>query len=450
MNGEQRGAVTVGHPRDPQLAEMFGGGRTLGGVSVSPTSSMRHSAVYASVGLLSDAIGGLPWEILLKDVGTGGETRATDHPLWPLLHDAPNLEQTSIEFRQDQVCHLALRGNAYTAIVQNPGTGAIEALWPMHPDRTRPFRYKDGQGVTRVAYDFMPLNGPSMVLTDAEVIHLKRRPFSHDGLRGTSPIDLHRQTIGGAIAADEYGAAVFGNNAQPNGAVTVPGGARISPEARDMLRESWDEKHRGPRNAARIAILDAGMSFQQIGMTNEQAQYIDSRRYSAVEIARLFGVPPHLIGETDKSTSWGSGIEQLSIAFVVYCLRPWLVLFEQGFKRRLLLPRERTNYTIEMNIDGLLRGDFKTRMDGFATMIQWSIAAPNEIRRLLNLPAMAGGDDRLQPLNMVEASRALEVLLATRTPTGQRAISALAELAAGGNERAREILAEINPERSAA
>lgn len=424
MNAAQRSVVSAAHPRDPVLAEYFGGGRTMAGVSVTASSAMRQSAVYACVGLLADSIASLPLNMVRK-AADESLSIAADHPLYTLLHDQPNPDQTSIEWRQDKICHLALRGNAYDAIVQNPGTGKIEALVPLHPDRTRPFRFRDGGGVPRIAYEYMPLDGPRMVLTDAEVVHIKRRPFTPDGLRGTSPIDLHRQTIGSAIAAQDYGAAFFGNNAAPNVAIEVPGAQRLDDEARKLLREDWEAKHRGPYNAGRLAILDLGMKLQTVGMSNEDAQYIDARRFNTVDIARLYGVPPHMIGETGETTAWGTGIEQLSIGFVVYTLRPWFVLIEQALEKALLLPRERASLAMVHDVDELLRGDFKTRMDGFATMVQWGIGSRNEVRRKLNMPRIEGGDEILQPLNMAPATKALEVLLAGRSPAQQRAINDL-------------------------
>jgi HK97 family phage portal protein len=436
LRPEQRSALELGHPRDPALAEWFGGGGTSAGVAVNPTTAMRQTAVYACVGLLADTIASLPLD-LYEEMPDGSKRRATDHSLDGILHDDPNPSDTSMEWRQELVIHMALRGNAYSAIVQDPRSGEIEALVTLHPDRTRPFRFVDAAGARRVGYDYQPIDGPRMVLTDREVLHFRRRPFTADGLRGTSPIDLHRETIGLALAAQQYGAAFYGNNATPKGALTVPG--KLTDEARAALREDWERRHRGAGNAHRLAIFDAGFTYAPIGMTNEQAQFLENRRFDITDIARLFGTPPHMVGETSSSTSWGTGIEQQSIGFVVYVIRAWLELIEQRMQKMLLLPRERGRFCIEHNVAGLLRGDFKTRIEAYALMIQWSIATPNQIRRLENWPAVAGGDELLQPLNMVPASKALEILMSTRQPSQARLwgelktlLAASPELGAGG------------------
>lgn len=414
--GEARGATEIGHPRDPALAELLGiGVQTTAGVGVTATSAMRQSGVYACVGLLSDTIGSLPLNVLRK-ADNGTWEVAEDHPLNALLHDEPNPFDTSIEWRQNMVCHLALRGNDYNAIVSNPNTGVVEAVLSMHPDQTRPFYFTDANGALRVGYDYRPMFGRQQILTDREVVHIRRRPFSPDGLRGSSPIDLHRETIGLAVAAEEYASAFFGNNATPKGALKVPGAARLSDEARQKLRDDWELRHRGAGNAHRLAIFDAGFDYEPIGMTNEQSQLLDMRRFSLADIARLWNVPLHMIQETTGSTSWGTGIEQQSIGFVVYVIRAWLVLIEQRLTKSLLLPRERGKYKIEHNVAGLLRGDFKARIEAYALMIQWSIATPNQIRALENWPRVEGGDELLQPLNMVPASKALEILMASRQP----------------------------------
>lgn len=439
MPVEQRDAVQAAHPRDPALAQWFGGGATRAGVPVNATTAMRQTAVYACVGLLADTIASLPLDVY-EVAPDGSRQVASNHPLERILHDDPNPTDTSVELRQEMVCHLALRGGAYNAIVQDPRSGAIEALVTLHPDRVRPFRFKDAGGVGRIGYDYQPVDGPRIVLTDREVVHFRRRPFTTDGLRGTSPIDLHRETIGLALAAQEYGAAFYGNNATPKGALEVPG--KLTDEARATLREDWEQRHRGAHNAHRLAIFDAGFKYTPIGMTNEQAQFLESRRFDVSDIARIFGVPLHMIGETDKSTSWGTGIEQQSIGFVVYVIRAWLEVIEQRLQKMLLLPRERGRFFIEHNVAGLLRGDFKTRIEAYALMIQWSIATPNQVRKLENWPALPGGDELLQPLNMVPASKALEILMATRQPSQARLWGELKsllekapELAGDGSER---------------
>jgi HK97 family phage portal protein len=237
---------------------------------------------------------------------------------------------------------------------------------------------------------------------------LKRAPWKPNRLEGLSLLTQHAETIAVAMASIEYLARFFGNNAAPNVVLEVP--AVLADKTAETLRSQWERRHRGVSNAHRLAITDGGMKLHSIGMTNEQAEMAALYRQCVADIARVYGVPLHLIGETEKSTSWGTGIEQMSLGFLIYSLRPWLVIWEQALNRALLSSETRGRYYFEFNADGLLRGDFKTRMEGFALMIQWALATPNEIRRMLNMPPLAGGDDRLQPLNMVPATQAMEVL----------------------------------------
>jgi len=399
---EARGAQ-VAHPRDPVLADWLATPNTATGLRVTPTEALRCPAVYAPIRLLSGTVSILPLDVFRR---TGADTRERDtaNPLHDLVHSKPNPWQTSAQFRRLMTERMLGYGKAY-ARIRNPGLPA--ALEPMHPARVKPFRDRRGA----LWYRHTPKDGPAETLAAHEVLHLRYGPAEDDeGLDTLSPIELHRETIGLAMAATAYLARFFGNSAVPKGAIEVP--AALSDKAAEALRASWERRHQGLENAHRLAILDGGMKFHELGMSNADAQFLESYRHVSSEVAsKVFGVPPHLVGDTEKSTSWGSGIEQQSIGYVVHVVQPILEEWEQALDAALLTPDGRRSHFFEFNVDGLLRGDFKTRMEGMAMAVQWGLMTPNEARRLLNLPALEGGDSRLQPLNMAPAEAVLDVLL---------------------------------------
>lgn len=412
--GEKRASVAGSiQPGDGRLAEAWGSG-TGSGYFVTPDSAMRVTAVYACVKLLSNALAGLPWQIFRRGATAADRQIAFEHPLYPLVHSRPNSWQTPFQFRQMLQAHLLLRGKAFAEIVATGGTGVAE-LWPLHPDRVRPFRAPDKS----ICFDYQPLTGPRRIILQDEMFYLADLTLE-DGFTGVSAIRLHRETVGAAMAAADYGNRFFGNSAQPDGAIEVP--AVLTDVARKALIDGWENRHRGGDKAHRIGVLDGGMKWQQIGLTNEDAQYLETMRFHKGDIASIFGVPPYLIGEHEKTSSWGTGLEQLNISFLTYSLAPWLVIWEQSGERDLLTDADRLRYFLEMNVDGLLRGDFKTRMDGYAVGIQWGIYTINEVRAKENLPAVEGGNMRLQPLNMAPADKALDILLKGANQQQARAI----------------------------
>lgn len=330
-------------------------------------------------------------------------------------------------------------GNAYARIVPGGAGGFPAALEPIHPDEVRAFIGPNGGAF----YRWTPPAGAARVLTQGEMLHLRDRPAKRSNkLEGESRIVRHREAIGLATATGEYLSRFFSGNAVPKAAVILPPGAKLDDDQKRKLKEAWERRHGGLENAHRIAILEGGMDIKPIGLSNDDAQVIQAYELAVSRIARIFGIPLHLIGETAKSTSWGTGIEQQSIGFVVYYMRPKLVVWEQALNRALMSSATRSQLFFEFNIDGLLRGDFKSRMDGYAIMIQWGLATPNEIRRLMNLAPLTGGDERLTPLNMVPASRIMDVLLKTSGGSQTRdldaadeATSALISLIAAANKR---------------
>lgn len=416
LSSFERRSVTPGlHPRDPGLATLWGSGwATAAGITVTPENAMRAPAVAAAVRLLTETVATIPLDLF--EVDGDQKTRATRHPVHALVHDTPNGSLTSTDWRRRMMNGLLLRGNQYNRITWG-GDGLPRAIDPL-PRGTYPFR-ADGRIWYRV-YD----KAQSYVLPSIEVMQL-RGPFQQDdALEADSPVEIGKELIAQSIAAADYIARFFSNGASPKLAMEIPGEIR-NPETVRQLRERWEDRHKGLENAHRIAILEAGMKLTPIGVNNVDADLLGIYKQSALEIgSRLYGIPPHLSGDIEKQTSWGAGIEQMDIGYVKHVVRPYLVGIEQALGMALLTSADRQRYKFEFNVEGLQRGDFKSRMEGYALLIQWGLATINEIRRRENLPPIDGGDVRLTPLNYAPADRIMDVLL--REPT--RAQRALADL----------------------
>ncbi len=418
---------------DEKLAELLGiGAATSSGVSITPENARECPEVDACVGLIEDTVATVPLDFFER-TGDGERERRDDHPLHELLHDRPNAWQTSCEFRQMMEGWCETHGNAYARIV--PGAkGLAGSLEPVPPREMRPFRASGN-----VAYRWSPSDGPQRTLLAHEVLHLKDRPFSRDMLCGQSKVERHKETIGRAIATGEYLSRFFSCGATPKTFLEVPEGkAPLTEPQIEEIRAQFEKRHGGIENLRRIGVLNAGLKVNQVGSTNKDSELVETYGLVVAQIARVWGVPLHLIMETSNSTSWGTGIEQQSIGFIVYYMRPKFVRWEQALNAALMSSDMRRRFYFEFNIDGLLRGDFKSRMDAYALMIQWGLATPNEIRKLMNLAPLPGGDDRLMPLNMVPATRIMDVLLKQNAGVpNARAVDiatrALADLVAAAN-----------------
>ncbi|MCR0502932.1 phage portal protein [[Clostridium] innocuum] len=360
------------------------------------------TAVYSCVRILSEAVAGLPLH-LYKYNDSGGKEKALDHPLYFLLHDEPNPEMSSFVFRETLMTHLLLWGNAYSQIIRN-GKGEVVALYPLMPNRMTVDRDEKGQLYYsyQTSKDEAPtMKGSTVILKPTDVLHIPGLGF--DGLVGYSPIAMAKNAIGMAIACEEYGAKFFANGATPGGLLEYPGTVK-DPE---RVRESWNKGFGGSHNANKVAILEEGMKYTPISISPEQAQFLETRKFQINEIARIFRVPPHMVGDLEKSSF--SNIEQQSLEFVKYTLEPWLVRWEQSMIRSLLPQEDKTSYFIKFNVDGLLRGDYQSRMSGYATARQNGWMSANDIRELENLdriPAEDGGDLYLINGNMTKLADA--------------------------------------------
>ena len=378
----------------------FGG--TTSGKAVTERSAMQMTAVYSCVRILAEAVAGLPLH-LYRYKEDGGKEKALDHPLYLLLHDEPNPEMSSFVFRETLMTHLLLWGNAYAQIIRN-GKGEVIALYPLMPNRMVVDRDIHGQlyyQYTRSTEEAPTMKGVTVNLPPSDVLHIPGLGF--DGLVGYSPIAMAKNAIGMAIACEEYGAKFFANGAAPGGVLEHPGTIK-DPQ---RVRESWQSTFGGSGNSNKIAVLEEGMKYTPIGISPEQAQFLETRKFQINEIARIFRVPPHMVGDLEKSSF--SNIEQQSLEFVKYTLEPWLVRWEQSIQRTLLSPEEKKQYFAKFNVEGLLRGDYASRMTGYATARQNGWMSANDIRELENMdriPAEEGGDLYLINGNMLPLGNA--------------------------------------------
>lgn len=384
--------------RTPGSSYSFFFGGTTSGKPVNEHTAMQMTAVYSCVRILAEAVAGLPLH-LYRYTDNGGKEKALFHSLYFLLHDEPNPEMSSFVFRETLMTHLLLWGNAYAQIIRN-GKGEVIALYPLMPNRMRVDRDTRGNlyySYTRYSDEAPTLNGITVTLRPSDVLHIPGLGF--DGLVGYSPIAMAKNAIGLAMATEEYGAKFFANGAAPGGVLEHPGTIKDPQKVKD----SWNMAYQGSGNAHKVAVLEEGMKYQQIGISPEQAQFLETRKFQINEIARIFRVPPHMVGDLEKSSF--SNIEQQSLEFVKYTLDPWVIRWEQAISRSLLSPSEKKEYFSKFNVDGLLRGDYVSRMNGYATARQNGWMSANDIRELEDLdriPAELGGDLYLINGNMTK------------------------------------------------
>ena len=384
-------------PGDMRRAyDMMGGSRfgfffggSTSGKAVNERTAMQMTAVYACVRVLSEAVAGLPLHVY-RYREDGSKEKALKHPLYRILHDEPNPEMSSFNFRETLMGHLLLYGNAYAQIIRN-GRGEVVGLYPLMPAKMTVDR--DSGGNLYYLYsrgsDDAPEAGENgqVYLPPDQVLHIPG--LGYDGIVGYSPIAMAKNAVGLGIATEEYGAKFFANDASPSGILEHPGVLKNP----DKVRESWNKLFRGSVNSHQIAVLEEGLKYQPIGISPDQAQFLETRKFQLNEIARIFRVPPHMVGDLEKSSF--SNIEQQSLEFVKYTLEPWLMRWEQAMGRRLFTDSEKESYFIRFNVEGLLRGDYESRMNGYAVARQNGWMSANDIRELENLdriPAELGGD----------------------------------------------------------
>ena len=377
-------------------AQTFYFGTSGSGKSVTARSAIQVSTVYACVRVIAETVASLPLHVYEET--EKGSMKAQEHPLYRLLHDEPNSEMTSFVWREAMLTHLLLWGNSYSQIIRN-GRGHILGLYPLLPDRMEVDRDSAGE----LTYTYSLTSGQTARLRPEDVLHIPGLGF--DGVVGYSPIALEKNAIGLGIAAEEYGSKFFSNGATPSGVLTHPNTVKDPKK----LRESWNAAYGGSANSGKVAILEENMKFERISMPNNEAQFLETRKFQVSEICRIYRVPPHLIGDLEHATF--SNIEHQSISFGVHTIRPWLVRIEQALNRQLFPEKEKGCFYAQFNMDGLMRGDYKSRMEGYAIARQNGWMSANDIRELENMnpiPDEDGGNEYLVNGNMIRIAQAAQ------------------------------------------
>lgn len=370
-----------------QLEEALrSGSRTASGAGVTPDSAMRVATVYACVRIISGAVATLPLHVKRR-VDERTREDASDTPIWTVLRKRPNRWQTPSQFRRMLQAHLLLRGNAYAMIVRS--RGMVQELIPLHPDRVEVSQADD----LALDYIYTRPDGRRIRLSQAEVFHLVG--LTLDGVHGVSAISYARETIGLSLAMEDHGATTFRNGARVSGVLKHPN--KLGPEAVAHLKAGLEEFRAGGEQEGKNLILEEGMDYARIAMTAEDAQWIESRKFSRTDIAMFFGVPPHMIGDTEKSTSWGTGIEQQSIGFVAWTLEDHLTMWEEAINRDLIGAED--DLYARFNRAALVKGDIKARWEAYVKGLQWGVYSPNEIRALEDQNPRDGGDVFYPPPN---------------------------------------------------
>lgn len=390
--------VMAVHPSAPDswIMRAFGGFASLTGMAITPDGAESVAAVFACCRIIAEGVSQLPLH-LYERLDEGGKSRAVTHPLYMLLQWRPNSWQTPFEFWEMMVGHAALRGAGYAQKIYR-NDGQVDELLPLHPDRMT-FRYDAGNEI--VVVDYQPIVGGRRTFLLDDLFRITTH--SVDGITGRSPVAIAREAIGLAMATERYGARLFSNYARPGGVLSHPG--KLSKEARERLKKSWQEQYAGVENAHSVAVLEEGLSWTAVGMNNRDVQFVEERKFQIQEIARMYRIPPHMLGELERATF--SNIEQQALEFVTYTLLPWLKRIQQAVWRDLLTTADQDKGLFcEFLVDELLKGDIASRYSAYATARQWGWLNADEIREMENRNAIpnGGGKAYLQPANMMDVN----------------------------------------------
>jgi HK97 family phage portal protein len=372
------------------LTKWFGGGvSSHSGVTVNENTALYSTAVFACVRVLAETVASLPLPVY-KRLKKGGKERDPTHPLYRVLHDQANEEMTSFTWRETMMGHLLTWGNAYSEIEWG-NDGNVKALWPLRPDKTWPER---NPKTKKLEYYTVLPDDTSVKLPTERILHLKG--LSPNGLVGYSPIRMAREAIGLSLATEEFGARFFGDGAHPGGIVEYPGS--LSDEAYDRYKNDVRNEYSGLSKSHRLMVLEEGLKYHQVGIPPEDAQFLETRKFQVSEIARIYRVPPHMIGDLDRATF--SNVEQQSLDFVIHTVRPWLVRWEQELKMNLFItPRDKRRFFTEFLVDGLLRGDIESRFKAYQIGIQNGWYNRDEIREKENDNPIEGGLGKIYTVN---------------------------------------------------
>lgn len=362
--------------------------------TVTEEKALGIDAVYACVNLYARTLASMP--LILYRKGQNGKERAVDHPLYNLLHSEPNPNMSSHTFRKIIEASLKLWGNGY-AWIEFDKYYQIKALWPLAPGSVFPQR---SRRTGELFYDAVLFDGTARRFRAYEMVHIPGLGF--DGICGRSPIRQFAETMGLNLDVKKYGCNFFKNGARPSGVLEHPG--RLSEEAQARLRKQFDRRYAGAANSGKTMLLEEGMKYAQISVPPEEAQFLESRKYGVNEIARIYGIPPHMIADLEHATF--SNIESQDINFAKHSIVPECVNWEQELMRKLLNPEERETYEIEFNMEGLVRGDMQSRYQAYAIGRQWGFLTADDIRAKENMGNVDGGKTTYTPLNMISSELA--------------------------------------------
>lgn len=372
--------------RIDRLDSLLLGGKTNSGATVNEDTAMRYAAVYTAVRILSEVIGMMPCHLMVNENDTA--RKAVENPLYRVLYRSPNEWQTAFEFWRHVMVCLLLRGNFYGYVNRNSNK-QVQEIIPIHPDRVK-VEMTDNY---ELKYSIIRKNGSNLVLERGEMFHV--RAVGSDGVIGMSPIQQARESIGLAMQIEKGAAKLYTNGARLGIVLTHP--EVVDEEVAQRIKKSFDEAYSGVENSHKTVLLEEGIKVEKIGMTAEDAQFLDMRKFQRSEILSIFGIPPHMAGDTEKTTSWGTGIEQQTIGFTTFVLMPWVTNIEQAIYRDLLTDRERKNHYAKFNADAIIRGDIKSRYEAYKIGIETGFLLPNEARAKEDLNQIPGLDEVLKP-----------------------------------------------------
>ena len=385
----QASTSTLKNPSTDLVDALTGGSSTASGKSVTPEKSLRVSAVYSCVRILSETIAALPLNLYERTDENGDRRIARNTSLNRCLHMMPNSEMTAMDFRMYQMVSLLLRGTSFSEVYR-ARSGEIGEIIPLNPDYILVDRSKKTGNLV-----FEDHSKGQRIIPNHRMWRIAG--ISLNGITGLSPIACAREGIGMSLSLEEHGARMFSNGAKPGGILEHP--AKLSETAQKMLLDSWNSAYQGVGNSNKVAVLQEGMKWHQLGLSAEDSQFLESRKYQRTEIAAIYGVPLHMIGDLDKATF--SNIEHQSIMLVVYTLLPWLKRIEQSIYRDLLVQSERNRFFAEHRVDGLLRGDSKSRSEFYKSLFSVGAMSINDIRRLENENSITGGDNHYLQMQQV-------------------------------------------------
>ena len=400
---------------------LVGGRKTAAGINISNDSALQLSVVFACIRAISEDVGKLPFK-LYKSLQPRGKKELPKHPVYRILHDAPNPETTAMNFRRTLTGHAIGWGNGF-AEIERELDGTPKYLWPLRPDRIIVWRLDDG----RIWYEVKTDDGRSAWLRDDNVLHLPG--FGFDGLVGYNVIRYARECLGAAAATQKFASTFFGNGVRSSGILEHPN--ELSKEAQARLRAAF-EQYQGPQNANRLMILEEGMKYTTTSIPPEEAQFLETRQFSVAEICRWFRMPPNKVADTTRAQGW-STLEQTNTDYVVDTLMPWLICWEQEIWRKLLAPKEQKDGTFAKHtVNGLLRGDIAARKDYYTAGRNGGWLSANDIRELEDMNPLPddAGDIYLAPLNMKELGAEEEVVVAQTAPVPEEAFNSLVKDAA--------------------